>query len=144
MFETEFYQLLASGTALQSLLGNSVSPAVQRADNTTGIFPGTWPEEAPLPGVEWKIVSDRSIDTMEGVNRTSPKRVQLNVYASEYLACKQVAAAVCALLGGYRGVLSQGGYLSGVIRNGVSDVFEEKPLLYRAIINYSMMYTDNG
>jgi hypothetical protein len=144
MFETEFPTLLASGAKLQALLGNSASPVARRADGSTGIFPGLWPEAAPLPGLEWHVVSDRSLDSMEGVNRTSPKRVQINVYATAYLTCKQVAAAVCALIGGYQGALSQGGYLSSVIRNGVSDVFEEKPDIFRAILDFSLTYTDAG
>lgn len=144
MFETEFYTLLASGAELQALLGNSASPAIARADDSTGIFPGLLPEETPMPGVEWHLVSDLSLDSMQGVNRLSPKRLQINAYAADYMTCKRVAAAVCALIGGYQGPLSQGGYLSSVIRNGGSDVFEERPMLFRAILDFSMMYTENG
>lgn len=144
MFEIEFPALLGSGTALQSLLGNSISPPAMRADGTTGIFPGLLPEQVTMPAVEWHVVSDRSNDVMEGVNALSSKRVQLNSYATGYLACKQVAREICTILGGYRGGLILGGYLSSVIRNGVSDVFEEKPYLFRAIVDYSMLYTDTS
>jgi hypothetical protein len=142
MFESDFYALLTSDATLQSLLGNSASPVATRGDGKSGIFPVTLPSASTLPAIVWLIISGSSIDTLQGCNLTGRKRVQLDVYAAEYETAKAVFAELKNLLCGYRGATQSGGYITSVIKNLEQDVFEEVPLLFRAILDFSMLYTE--
>jgi hypothetical protein len=145
MFESDFYGLLSGDETLQALLGNSTSPLATRADGKSGIYPVSLPEAGAVPAaIVWMIISGNSIDTMEGCNATGPRRIQIDVYAAEYEVAKAVAAEVKSLLCGYWGILAGGGYLSSVILNLEQDMFEDVPLLFRAILDFSLMYTDAG
>jgi hypothetical protein len=88
----------------------------------------------------------RSINEPEGIAQAS---VQIDCYATTFLAAKQLSGQVEAILDGYRGTVSYGSYspqdtvrIGGVSLQNELDILDQtdEPRLFRNISTYLVTY----
>lgn len=96
-----------------------------------------------------RIGSTRLGEHLQGRAHLAQADVQVDVYANDYFAAKDLAATIESTLAGYRGTVYHGNAspqefvkIAGVTVQGDSDLLDEtdEPLLYRNTAVYTVTY----
>jgi hypothetical protein len=136
MLQEGLYSLLVGSTPLQAILG---TPAT-RADGSTGVFPVTLPQGAPLPAIVYLVLAGHEIDSMDGRGELRVARVQISPYAEIYgdaATCREVAKD---LLLGFQGILEDGTQIDRVALLLANDAFEPVPKIYHTPFDVEIWY----
>jgi hypothetical protein len=112
---------------------------------------GLLPKDPQLPAVTYQIAAAVPIASLDGSNQTQAKRLQFDGYAKEYIAVRQLMAAVRTLLLPVSGTgtsvsynLPDGTFVQGVILHSDHDMgFETGPggYIHRALLDLEFIFT---
>jgi hypothetical protein len=134
MFEAGLNTLLRADPGIMAQLGGS---PFARVDSRSGIFPEQLPEGASLPALVYGVVGEQRVHSTQGTNRLAMKRVQIDCYGRHYADAKQLQAAVKECLLDFRGTLSEGTIVNGILQVGEMDTFEYAPFLFCAVLDFN-------
>ena len=131
MFEKGLRNLIINDSTVGPLVGN------QR------VRPVMLPEGSDLPAIVYTVVATTPLTSMDGVNALQTKRVQLDVYAANAPAAKQLAAALHNLLDAYKGTLSEGTKVLSCLPDQDVDSFEYDPQMYRIACDFTIKFIES-
>lgn len=107
------------------------------------------PQNSKAPFIIYQRTDSERWRSVNGPSGMAQATVQVDVYADEYAACKQLAGEVEDVLDGYRGFVAYGAdspqmqiRIAGISLQSDSDLLdqEEEPFLYRNIAQYLITY----
>ena len=87
---TNIYALLNPVAGIQSIVGLSTSP------QSSKIYPGVAPESVALPLIEYSLVGETKISTIDGMDNEGNERIQISCHALTYDGANALADAVYA------------------------------------------------
>lgn len=137
MLNEGLYSLLAGASQVTAVLGT-------RTKNDSGIWAGQKREAGAYPAI---VISEspggETLMTMDGPDALRFRRFQFSCYAKSYLAAKQLAAAVRAVLDGFTGPLSDGTIVQNIKTETEFDTWEEAPFVYHTPLEVSIACIEN-
>jgi hypothetical protein len=136
MLQEGLNALLLNAPTLQAILG---TPAT-RADGSTGIFPVTLPQGAPLPAVTYEKVSGHEIDSMDGRGELRVSRIGISCYGESYADAATTVEAAKDVLIGFRGLLEDGTQVDRVSLVLEHDAFEPVPKIFQSPFDVEIWY----
>jgi hypothetical protein len=136
MLQEGINALLVNAPALQAILGTPTT----RADGSTGIFPVTLPQGAPLPAVAYLRISGHEIDSMDGRGELRVSRIQISCFGESYADVAETVEAAKDVLIGFQGLLEDGTQVDRVGMVLESDAFEPIPKLFHSPFDVEIWY----
>lgn len=138
MIETALFEFLSNQTELQALLGQATR---------TRFHPLVLPDRTPTPAVVYRVDGTTRGRTYCATDRVVRTRVQLDTYATNYLAGITVAAALRLVLVDFRGMMGTG---TNAVRvrdvaidpNSDRDLEEPEPGLFRRWQDYTIWHVE--
>ncbi|WP_372804377.1 DUF3168 domain-containing protein [Paracoccus seriniphilus] len=126
--EEAFRAILLGNTAIAARVGD-------RVDWGEGMQGGA------LPSITLQVVSSTNQHSMQGPDRLSQSRVQVDVYAASYGEAKVLQRAVLGALDGYRGGSMQGIFHAGS-RDGREAGTSEAERPYRVSMDFMTNWSE--
>jgi Protein of unknown function (DUF3168) len=130
MFEKGLRNLIINDSTVGPLVGDRVRPMML-------------PEGSTLPAMVFTVVATTPLASMDGVNALQTKRVQIDCYAANAPAAKQLAAALHNLLDGYKGTLSEGTLVMSSLPDQDVDSFEYDPQMFRIACDFTVKFIES-
>jgi hypothetical protein len=140
MLQEGINALLASDPGIQALVGTPLS----RPDGTTGVFPVTLPQGAPLPAIAYLRIAGHEIDTLDGRGELRVSRIQISCFGQTYADVAKTAEAAKDALVGFHGILEEGtevDYVTMVLEN---DAYEPVPKIFHSPFDVEVWYRNAG
>lgn len=133
MIEKGLADLLLADGAIAALVGNRVRHIVL-------------PQGTDYPAIVITQVASQYLTSLEGVNALQMKRFQIDCYARNQKAVRQLAQYVHNLLDGYRGLLSEGTAVQGVLPNSDAEFWfdDADKKLFRVACDFNVWFVNNG
>ena len=115
--------------------------AAVAAISTFGGFSTQLPENAAKPPWTQTLVSDPVDYKMDGVVDLGSRSIQIDCFAATMSDAMSLAAAIDAILSGYRGQLADDDavFVQGCFRTDMRDFFDDAPRTFRRMLQYSIM-----
>lgn len=101
---------------------------------------GRIPEGTSYPVICLYVISPEYSITLQGVNATQKRLVQLSCWAKTPKGADELAKAVHACLNGYRGVLSEGTQVQSCIPCGDVDSDDEQLKLSGMLVDFAVWF----
>jgi hypothetical protein len=128
--------MIESGLALL-VQGNAAVSAIAA---TGGYALGQLPKGTALPSWTHQVIADKADYVLTGEPSLSDGRWQIDCYGNTAAEAVQLAAAVDAVLSGYRGALPDADQtvVQGVFRTNKIDFFDDVARTYRRMLEYQI------
>jgi hypothetical protein len=123
---------------LQALLKNDATIAAAVGPR---VRIGRIPEGTSYPVIVLHVISPEYFISLQGVNATQAKIVQINCWAKTPKGADELAQAVHNLLDGFRGTLSEGSGVMACIPSGEVDSEDEQLKLSCVAVDFKMYFT---
>ena len=120
-----------ANTLLNALL--RASPVVQSVANSR-VFPVRIPQSSPTPAVCFMLISRMPQECMKGLRLYDKARVQISIFADDFVTLSTLADGCRAALDGYRGADST----TAIVLEMEHDQFENGYDRYHRIQDYRM------
>ena len=120
-----------ANTLLNSLL--RASPVVQSVANSR-VFPVRIPQSSPTPAVCFMLISRMPQECMKGLRLYDKARVQISIFADDFVTLSTLADGCRAALDGYRGQDST----TAIVLEMEHDQFEDGYDRYHRVQDYRM------
>jgi hypothetical protein len=93
-----------------------------------------------LPSVTYQTISSVAQYTNDGATGFTVNRIQIDVWSDGYISGKTLSEAIRNVLDGYSGVLSDGTQVLNIMRDNVSDLYENQAYLYRVQTDWLVQF----
>jgi hypothetical protein len=118
-----------------------------RADTTiagmvgTRVRIGRKPKDTDHPDILVTVVASDYIKTLNGVNATEMRRLQIDCWGNDTKQADELATAVHKLLNGYKGVLSEGTAVQSCLPNSDVDLDDEDGKVSGVAVDFNVWFT---
>ncbi len=138
MFQTGLFNFLEHLTPLTALLGTS------RADNATGIWALLANNEAILPYVTFRQMTNKQVMSLAGANRLQMASYRFSCYGSSYPSAQAVAEVLRLAFATYTGTWSDGTVIQNIQLENAADDMESIPhgTIYAVHLDFEFTYLD--
>jgi hypothetical protein len=105
-------------------------------------YTGRTPQNVTMPYVVIQTIDDIPEQSHSGYSNLSTARIQVNSFASTYLGCKAVDAAIFSALNGYTGIMGGGVYVGSCLKDQSGDFPNDNdPNISGIHTDYMIQYT---
>lgn len=125
--EKGLHDLLLNDPSVSSLAVNRIYPVLMK-------------EKSKQPSIVYQTISMTPVDSLDGQNALTKKRIQFDCYSTTYGEVKRLEAAVISALAGFRGTLSDGTVVQSLMLSLSVDLYEQDSLLYRVTLDFEAWY----
>jgi hypothetical protein len=133
------------------MIEDGIAQLVQADTTVNGICPvggfyASLPKGTPLPSWSYIVVSEVTDYTLEHRVALTPRRLQIDTYASGGADALHLARAIDNVLSGYKGVLpdTESTNVQGCFRSNELDFFDDASRTYRRLLEYELWYDNLG
>lgn len=139
MFVEGLFKLISSNGPIAALLGTA------RSDKTPGVFPVIAPNEATMPYIVYLQVSGQQVQSLAGANALTKASFRFQSYGANYKQAKQLTTAICGLLNGFTGTLTDGSRVQQTIKGNEAETAEPIPhgTIYGVHVDFEFWYIAN-
>jgi hypothetical protein len=110
----------------------------------TRIYPLLLPNRATLPAATYQVISTTPLyDLQDRVNVTK-LRLQIDVWASTYVAARSTAEAILSALDNFSGSLPNSTRVFGIQLRSSTDYFEHEALTYRVLMEFDIQFAHSS
>lgn len=111
-----------------------------------GGFYQTLPKGTPLPSWSYQVVSEQTEYTLAGRTDLTPRRLQIDVYATDGAQVLNLTRAIDNVLSGWKGTLpdTQATLVQSIFRDNEIDFFDDASRTYRRMIEFFINYENLG